>query len=326
MLYPTGVAYSTSYTKEEHKSTFNFLMLLNHRDFPSDADSGVLPKSLLELAEDKTPTVDGVFGISVYEFENIFVDKLSQKIEAVVKNKLKDNKKFNILEFTKQKGNNYIQIKFEYKLDQETDAKGTLSIQYKGITKEKNSKAISINYDIELNGEFHRKQKLHNSSTEFDCYWNFSTEGESKEKKGKKGKLTVALKAANEGKLNLKPSYNTFSLNYNDDPKKPTRIEDNSSLSEKLLAGLKDGILSSLPVVNLVYVFETIYDLFQDDVIDFKSLNELADIINIENLGDLEKKVILPVASVYTYKNVRLMGTGDSAVILFDTTYAPVSK
>lgn len=333
VLYPTGVAYSTSYSSQKHiSSTFNFLMLLNHHDFPSGGDAGVLPKSLLELAEDETPTVNGVFGISLYEFENNYVNKLSQDIGDAVKKSLENSEAINEAELTNKGENLNVQIKFKGELKhegkKEVDLAGNLSINYLGITEVKtkeNKKEISINYDIEVTGEIHKNKNLPSSSLEVDYYWAFSTNEQFKKGKREKGKITIILKASNEGKLAIKPIYDEFSLSYNDDPNAPTRIENNNSTWEKTKGILKDVIISLSPGSMIVYGIKDFFESFSKLKID--DLNNIGEEIKIGNFDDLENKVILPVASVYTYKNVRLIDTDkDSKTILFDVSYAPVSK
>jgi len=299
MLYPTGVAYSTSFSNGKRESSFNFLMLLNNHKFPTEGDAGILPSSLLTYAEDKTATVNGVFGVNRDMFEENYVQKLSGILREEISNKLGEKC------ISKSPNGNFDStIKFEW----HNVNKGELFLNYSGITQGDNND-ISINYDVKVSASLHKEIPVLPWGTA-GADWQVSTEGRH-HKTGYKGSVKVTLRAGSSGKLDLAVTYENFTIGFN--KAEPTFKKEVDEVAVTF-ASVASEILSSLGV-----------DLgIGDQFSGLDDLSTLGKALKIQDLENLENKVILPVASVYTYKNVRLNDSG--TVILFDTSYTPVSK
>ncbi len=304
LFYPSGVAYSTSFSREKRASIFNFLMLLNNHPFPSGGDAGVLPTSLLEYSQDKTPTINGVFGLNLKDFEANYLGKLSKTLRGKLQDRLGGKCKG-----VSAVGSYDSKVKFGW---HNVDG-GILMINYSGITGGADNKGIIINYDVTASASIHKE--IEELIGTVGINWKNSTNGNYRNTNGKKGKLTVTLQAGASGKLDLKVGYQSFELGFDtQDPE------------------YKDGLDEFWDAINraiaaIINVFGEIVD-FGDQLSGLDDLTDLGEALKIENLQNLENKIILPIATVYTYKNVRLLkGASDSdKVILFDTAYAAVSS
>jgi len=311
LFYPTGVKYSTSYSSEQRASTFNFLMLLNKHPFPSGNDSGVLPVSLMEEAQDKTATVNGVFGLNMSEFENNYVPLLSNILYEKIKSKLGDRHKDGSV--------NNKNININYALPNVSS--GKLNIDYQGVYKNADNLGVDIKYKVTSEATIHHEQQVIGGTVGID--WDVSTSGKAHKPQGKEGSLIVTLKAGASGRLELTASYEDFSLGYKtSEPRYESewgRVRAKASDLMQILS----GPLGALEVIQ--NLMEDLRDIGKK----ISELNAIATSLHINNLETLENKVILPVASVYTYKNVRLLGENSSdqnAVLLFDTSYATVAQ
>jgi hypothetical protein len=308
LFYPTGVAYSTSHSREERASTFNFLMLLNNHRFPSGNDSGVLPISLMEYAQDTTATVNGVFGLNMSEFENNYVPLLSKLLYERFKSNLYDKHKSGGV------NNKNINISYAW----HNVSSGKLNVDYQGIYANANNRGVDIKYKITSEATIHHEQREAFGTT-VGIDWDVSTSGNSRDTQGKEGSLIVTLKAGASGKLEFELIYQDFSLGYKTD--KP-RYKDTWDQ-------IWDVVSDVIQVIS--GVFSVIQNQMQDAMDignNFSALNDIATSLHINELEELENKVILPVASVYTYKNVRILGNSSdqNAVLLFDTSYGTVAQ
>lgn len=319
LFYPTGAAYSTSYSNEQRASSFNFLMLLNNHPFSKGNDSGVLPVSLMEHAQDKTATVNGVFGVSMSEFEDVYVPLLSKTLSKKIEAEMASEGKFKSVNFNGTR-NFYIDYGWQ-------DVSGTMNVNYKCVQENGNTGSVDIVYEITSNAKVHQEQPgpfLNIGTIGVD--WSISTSGQETPKgmenvpKGQVGSLIVNLKAGATGKLELKANYaNPMHLGF--DSKEPAYRKKSDRDWVKAAEYLK----WISPILGLI---DTIIDSVTDIVNPLSDIDDFGKALNIQGLENLENKVILPVASVYTYKNVRILGNSldQNAVLLFDTSYGPVSQ
>lgn len=297
LFYPSGVTYSTSHSTEKRASTFNFLMLLNNHAYPSGADAGVLPHSLMSYAQDTTSTVNGAFGLNISEFEENYVNKLSPILKDRIRMKM---------------GSRYhsgdvrgkdIEIRFG-------NGRNAMYLQYRGIEADSNGKGANIVYGVMVEALVHQEIRELIGTVGVD--WPVSTNGRERNRHGHEGKLVVSLKAGASGKLELKVNNkDKFKLGFDTD--KP------------IYKGEWDGFWDALnkAIGKFIEVISNLEINIGKDLNDLSELDNLAEDLNIDNLQNLENKVILPISSVYTYKNVRLLESNDEAnrVLLFDTSY-----
>lgn len=314
LFQPTGIAYSSNSSKEANASSFNFLMLLEHHAFPSGQDAGILPHSLLEQTQDKTATVDAGFGLSRSKFERIYVKKISDSLKNKIATSLGEKCKN-----ASQDGYD-CDIRFAWEISDKKDAemniKGNLKVIFSGITLNQQG-GVDMNYitkvvDCTLHQEIPQKTLFYKS---VGVDWPCSTSGKERAeegKEGKEGKLTITLKADAKGKFAVQPNNDKLRLGFDTfEPKYKDRIGD------KISNALTDAW-------NLAFnTTEFINDLFNKSAI-FDEMNALEKALDIKSFKPLENKVILPVSSVYTYKNVRL--DKSKTVVLFDASYAPITE
>lgn len=312
LFYPTEVAYSTSYSNKKRASTFNFLMLFNNNSHPNSGDAGVLPTSLMEYAQDKTATVSGVFGLDQRQFVDNYIPLLSQVLHDKIRSNMGD----------KYDGTGYVaSVGFEigFKWD---DVKGNMRFHYDDIYPNATS-GVDIKYKIKVNAKVHQEKKEIIGTLGVD--WDVSTSGcaipsffesfmhDKKPPIGHEGILNLNLKAGANGKLELKVNNykDKFELGFD------TYLPTYSSTLDKLWDGL--NALTGI-YLELMHGIKTDIGNSLDNLADIDSIG---DSINIQNLENLERKVILPVSSRYMYKNILLCEnhSDDNATLLFDTSY-----
>ncbi|WP_108869115.1 hypothetical protein [Aquimarina aquimarini] len=306
LFYPTGVAYSTNYSEQKRASTFNFLMLLNNHSFPTGGDAGILPTSLMEYAVDKSGTINGVFGMNKTDFEKNYINLLSN----VLKNKIKSSMGSKC-KSASVNGRDDIHFNFGWHNVKE----GSIDIEYDGIRKSNDNKYVDIIYKVKSKARVHQEIKQLFGTVGVD--WSISTKGRYRKSNGHDGLLIVSLKAGTSGKLELKVNYETeFKLGFD------TEEPNYKGALDKFWDGL-NKILSDFAKV----MFNIQTDIGKD-LSNLSNIDNIGDSLNISNLQNLENKIILPVSSVYTYKNVRLLDNGpaNDPVLLFDTSYGVVSQ
>ena len=323
LFYPTGVAYSTSYSSVERASTFNFLMLLDNHAFPSGNDSGVLPTSMMEYAQDKTSTINGVFGLSVSEFEDVYISSLSEALSKQMYANSTDKTKFDSINFY----NSGRDFGLHFKGD---DVSGTVDVKYQGLKGNNSENGVDIVYEITSKAKAHQELDgpgigpVHIGTVGVD--WSLSTSGQETPDdmedvpKGKVGSLTIGIKAGATGKLELINSCSEMVLGF-DDKEPEYRKESDAKL------------MKAFEIAKLFIPIVAIIDLATDFLTSAINpmdgdLKDFVDLLNIQKLGELENKIIMPISSVYAYKNVRLFGNDSSTdeLLLFDTSYAPVAQ
>jgi hypothetical protein len=323
LFYPTGVAYSTSHSREQRASTFNFLMLLNNHSFPSGNDSGVLPVSLMEHAQDTTATVNGVFGLNISEFENNYIPLLSNSLNEKMITKTAEIEGFNL------KSSGFDEDKKNFYIDYSSgDLSGKININYKGVQESSNQNSVDVVYEITSQATVHQELPgpLHIGTIGVD--WFLSTSGDqtpdgmkdNKVPRGQIGSLIIQLKVGASGKLELGANYaQQMILGF--DSKEPTYRKE----SDKDWMTVFNIVKWISPIIGLI---DTIMDSVTGFMNPLGEIKDFGSILNIQNLENLENKIILPVASVYTYKNVRLSGNSSdqNAVLLFDTSYGTVAQ
>jgi len=302
LFYPTGVAYSTSYSKEKRNSTFNFLMLLNNNPFPSGGDAGTLPVSLMEGAQDKTATVNGVFGLNLREFSDNYIPQLSKQlcenIELNMKEKCKSTSLYN----------KNMTVRFGWH-----NVAGDIDIEYRGIKNKRENNGVDIEYAVTAKAEVHKEIEAALGTVGAD--WKLSTTGVARNSEGVNGTLIVTLKAGATGKLELKVNYrDRFKLGF--ETQEPTYKDKND----------RDWANANKYIGDVIATLTSIETDIGKGFDDLDSINNIGAALNIEELGNFERRVILPVASVYTYKNVRVHDIGSNEVLLFDTSYGAISN
>lgn len=323
LFYPSGVAYSTSHSKEARASTFNFLMLLNNNPFPSGNDAGVLPTSLMEYAQDTTATVNGVFGLSLSEFEDVYIPLLSRNIKEKIQAKMIEKNKLKSSDFS-NKRDFYI----NYGWDTESGPlSGTLNVKHKCIRQSNSKNGVEIVYELTSSAKVRQSTKRFGFNVDVD--WSLSTSGQEtpdgvkdkdKVKRGKAGSLIIGIKAGATGKLELAVDSEEMILGF-DDKKGKLANEDNKYWIAPL------DVLKWLS--PLLFIIDAITEIFKKAMNPLKEIKDFGNLLDIQSLENLENKVILPVASVYTYKNVRLLSrdsNDNNNVLLFDTSYGSVAK
>lgn len=301
MFYPTGVSYSSSFSNQDRASSFNFLMLTNHHPFPTSGDSGILPTALMERSIDKTATVNAMFGINKQEFESVFIPELTK---ALAKR----------LRVGSQVGSAAGAKSFSVPLSGHNIKNGKLSAGYTGITQENNGKGIAISYEINAEATVHQEIKEIIGTVGVD--WLCSTKGRSKGTHGHSGTLKIILQAGAGGRLQLTPSYETpLAMGFDTD--KPIYKDGLDEIWNNLNKFIHDFL-------KVLFFIET--DIGQG-LGDLSRIDNLANTIRIDQLENLNKRVILPVSSVYMFKNVQLLSKAASSddVILFDASYGVVS-
>lgn len=305
LLYPAKASFSTSYSSKNRASALNFLMLLKGHKFPSNG--GKLPRSLMEDARDTTAAVSGVFGLSLHEFESTYtsllLDTLCKRIKENMGSKCKSI----------QVNGKDINIEFGW-----PDVKdGKLDLIFTGSRNSADNDGVDIlRYRIKASACAHEEiaglGNLVGLEDTTGVDWNVSTDGRIRYT-GKEGSLTVKLKAGTRGKLEITLNYSNFRLGFGKVAYKSATDEAWNVASEA--AG---------SLLNMVGIATDI----GKGLDDLRGIESIGDTLNIQNIESLERRVILPVASVYTYKNVRLAkgsSSSDSA-LLFDVAYAPFTQ
>jgi len=304
MFYPTGVTYSSSFSTEERKSTFNFCMLLDMHPFPGGNDAGNLPKSLMTYAQDATTTVNGVFGLDRGEFEKTYIPNLSR----ILCDKLNNNS-MPIFSGGSVSGKN-IRVNIGGGLK-----KARMSFMYSGIKSAPDNKGLDINYTIRANGLKH--QEIKEILGTVGVEWPVSTAGNKHNTRGQDGLLSIKMRVGASGKLELTPRM-ARKLSFGIDTDKPIYKDGFDSFWDSL----------NKAVQAFVKILTTLDVEIGKDLSSLSSLDKIGQALNINNLSNMERRVVLPISNVYTYKNVRLYNNGDSSndSILFDTSYAIVSE
>jgi hypothetical protein len=305
LFYPTGVAYSTSFSKEQRASTFNFLMLLNNHTFPNGNDAGVLPSSLMERAIDTTETVNGVFGLDLREFEENYISLLSHLLHEKIKDNLGDS-------YRSSRVNNK-DISLEFWLH---NVSGRMDLAYQGIRNNNSSNGVDIVYAIRSEASVHQEIEQMFGTVGVD--WDVSTSGKANcAPDGHEGQLLVTLTAGASGKLDLRVNYaQAFKLGFRSStPRYKNGWDEAWDNINKAIASM----LSTLLTIEL--------DIGKN-INNLVHIDNIGQALNIQQLERLDNKVILPVSSVYTYKNVRILSdsTNQNSILLFDTSYGTVAQ
>jgi hypothetical protein len=327
ILYPTGVKYSTSYSsqkdekKRDRASAFNFLMLLNNHPFPSTQDAGVLPHSIIEYAQDKTATVNAVFGINYRDFEENYIKKipgiLAPQIEEMLNERLRDpcNFRASNMDIKGSFSNSNVPTGKE---DKTASYKGNLKFIYEHL--EDSDRGISLIYRVECDGKIYVTDRdsyfgIGGEAGSITMRWPFSTHGHAKNTKGRPGQFKIWLGADTNGKLKMEPKYESH-------------IKVGLDTEEGVIDSAS-GTYKNIPGLNLfMWLINMLLDtIFQNEISNalkaLDSIEGLDDQIGLVNLTQMEKRVVLPVSTSYLYKNLRLFNAGnpDNEVLLLDATY-----
>lgn len=327
LFYPTGVAYSTSHSRIKRASTFNFLMMLNKHAFPDSNDSGVLPQSLMEKIKDTTSTVDGCFAIDLDEFkENYISTKGKHSLTKAILEKLKSS--------TAHKSDKIETYGFKLNFTRKNIKNGRLSIKFASIeNNEENGISIIYETSARLTQHIEKEKEFLGSKKPLGMFktgtvgidWDLSTDGSEKPNKnsptGENGKFIVSIKPDSYGKLKLHTANIPFRLGFStSEPHYKNKLDKNWDA-----------------IASLSTIFSSIFGDIEKAVEDFLStgineeqIKKIETLVGINDLGKFENKIILPVSSVYTYKNVRILNNSYSSdekqnLLLFDTSYAPVA-
>jgi hypothetical protein len=293
-------------------------MLLNNHPFPSGNDSGVLPVSLMKHAQDKTATVNGVFGLNMSEFENTYIPLLSNSLSEKIRKNLTTDQKVKLTNsgFHKERS-----LFFEYSRE---GSSCKLNINYVGIQESQDRRGVDISYEITSSAKAY--QELHGPLHigNIDADWDLSTsgnqvpDGAKNVRAGQVGSVIITLKAGASGNLEIATNHTDPILGF--DSQKPKIRNKANEYLLKFFDIFKWFVL-------IVGVADELSDLISPNKVGISGI-DFGNILNIEDIGKLENRVILPVASVYTYKNIRILGktTDPDSVLLFDTSYGTVAQ
>jgi len=315
LLQPTGASYSTSFSNIKRATAFNFLMLLNNHSFPTGNSTGVLDKSLIEKVEDTTKTVHGVFGVDFIQFKENFIPQLTDGIKNDFYESLR--KKWGSTTFKRKTQIN----------EDTTSIKLTPSIGSYPTIKQSRIDGVgvlTIKYPITANGNVHKEVEtfgikdpitgLEVSTGTIGMDWELSTSGEHKLQHniGKKGSIEVVIKPSSKGKFEYSISYLPPTIGA---IKEKPETEDGF---DKYVKRFMDSVDSIMKFIGSSKLFDT-------DSINF-DVNSITSTLDLDEIANLNNKIILPVSQTYTYKNIRLLNGSQSEndAVLFDISYAPI--
>lgn len=310
LLQPTTATYSTSFSTEERSNAFNFLMQVNQHPLPTDQRRGVLPKSLIEDALDKSPTVNGVMGINYQVFMSKYVDEvLTPQIAEAFGKSLR-----NVFV-----GFAYSKSDLTYKLAKDGFSASFYLTNRKITEGTAEKRGILISWDIEIKGSLHKEVEkkvfgIFDAGT-IGMDQRFSTSGAFKlnEHASKKGKLSILVSASTQGQLMAESFYEKPFIAKDTEMPEYTHPGD---IVKDILLGIVNGLTMSIlaPILLLKEM-----DFAKN--IDDKTMDNF----RLDDLGELNTKVILPGSNVFTFKTLRLLTKRQDAqdAILFDIAYAP---
>ncbi|WP_421800264.1 hypothetical protein [Haliscomenobacter sp.] len=312
LLQPTTATYSTSFSTEERSNAFNFLMQVDNHALPIDQRRGMLPKSLIEDALDKSPTVNGVMGINYQMFMTKYVDEvLTPQIAEAFGKSLRSI-------FV---GFSYNRTDLTYKVAKDGFS-ANFYLNNRKITEGTTEKrGILISWDIEIKGSLHKEVEkkilgfIDVGTIGMDQ--RFSTSGAFKlnEHSSKKGKLSILVSASTQGQLMAESFYEKPFIAK--DTEMPEYTNPGDVVKDILL-----GIIDALSM-NILAPFLLMKEMDFAKNIDDKTMDNF----RLDDLGELNTKVILPGSNVFTFKTLRLLTRkqDDQDAILFDIAYAPES-
>lgn len=315
LLQPTTATYSTSFSTEERSTAFNFLMQVDQHELPKDQRRGVLPKSLIEDALDKSPTVNGVMGINYEIFVEQYVNQvLTPKIADKIEQTLRQTFQGCGLSRSAPSSNGDINCHIN---------RGDLSMDFKlcgrKITEGTGEKkGIAIVWDIEIRGNVHKeveKTLLGFGLGTIGMDQRFSTSGpyELHNHPGRKGRLAILVSASTQGKLLLEAYFDKPFIGK--DTPVPTYTHPEDVIKDILLSIAKAFTLDILSIIEMM----------KGNAFDVNIKDEDLNKLRIDDLSDVSDRVILPGSNVFTFKTLRLLTKRQDAqdAILFDIAYAP---
>lgn len=315
LLQPTTATYSTSFSTEERSNAFNFLMQVDQHALPNDQRRGVLPKSLIEDALDKSPTVNGVMAINYEIFLTQYIDRiLTPKIAEKIEQTLRQTFQGCGLSRNNPTANGDIYCHIN---------KGDLSMDFKlcgrKITEGTGEKkGIAIIWDIEIYGNVHKeveKKLLGIGLGTIGMDQRFSTNGphEVHNHPGRKGRLAILVSASTQGKLLVEAYFDKPFIGKDTPVPTYTHPED----------VIKDILLSI--VQAFTFDILSMIEMMKGNVFDLNIKDEDFNKLRIEDLSDVSDRIILPGSNVFTFKTLRLLTKKQDAqdAILFDIAYAP---
>lgn len=317
LLQPTTATYSTTHSTEERASAFNFLMQVDHHELPKDQRRGVLPKSLIEDALDKSPTVNGVMAIDFNTFKDQYLNQvLTPRIAEKVEQTLRQT--FSGCGISKnivaQSGEikyhlNRAEISMDFKLCNRKISEGN-----------SDKRGIVIAWDIEIQGNSHKEveKKLWGFGLgTIGMDQRFSTNGphELHGHPGRRGHLTILVSASTQGKLLVQAYFDKPFIGR--DTPVPTYTHPEDAFKDILLSIVQ---AFTFDLLNLI-------ELMKGNVFDVNLKDEDFNKLRIEDLSDVSDRIILPGSNVFTFKTLRLLTKkqDDQDAILFDIAYAPES-
>jgi len=310
LLQPTTATYSTSFSTEERSNAFNFLMQVDQHALPNDQRRGILPKSLIEDALDKSPTVNGVMGINYQVFITKYVDEvLTPQIGEAFGKSLRSI-------FV---GFSYSKTDLTYRVAKDGFS-ANFYLNNRKITEGTGEKrGILISWDIEIKGSLHKEveKKLFGfiEVGTIGMDQRFSTSGAFKlnEHASKKGKLSILVSASTQGQLMAESFYDKPFIAK--DTEMPEYTHPGDIVKDILL-----GVLNSF-ATNIMSAILLMKEMDFAKNIDDKTMDNF----RLDDLGEVNNKVILPGSNVFTFKTLRLLNKkqDDQDAVLFDIAYAP---
>ncbi|WP_316818685.1 hypothetical protein [Pedobacter nyackensis] len=298
MLYPTGASFSTSLSKIERASAFNFLLLTENHQFPEIPKGGRIDNSLIEEVLDKSVTASGVIAIDFETFKNTYLNE----IKAAVANAFL--KSFNRLGNVKLLDG--VPPNEDHFIYTGNGVRMNFTLRQTGITNDNNKNYIAINYTIAIAAIVHEEISAAIGTVGVDQKFSTSGRYEINGKKGAEGALVIRLSASEKGKIEIeKPSYTPPLVGRNtEDPEYKHDLD-------RIWLKISD-LFKSISGVEKMYI-----DNFLNNIVD-----TLKD-IDFDALEDFSNKVVLPGSNVYTFKNIRLLNAkqDQSDAVLFDIAY-----
>ncbi len=316
----TTVKYTTSYSrnKGDRYHAFNFLMQTNGHELPKDGRAGVLPQSMIELANDQSATVNGVFGINYEIFKEVYVEK-NLLVELKNRLSLKISSNFQNYEVTRKMLDNH---RMEFGISKENFFLNLIYKNFNIRSGDAEKKGLLLEWDIEVSGKSHRevpKKILGIEIGTIAMYQAFSTNGrfEIEGKKARQGTFSVLISASERGKLFIETSTQTPIVAKETETPQYYNEQDRTKDTLLSVAHLFTGeIVTVLKQIENAKIFH-----IEISEKDFEQLK-------LDDLGELSNKVILPGSNTFAFKTLRLLNGQKDAqdAVLFDITYAPIQK
>lgn len=316
MFQPTSTYFSASYSSRQSKETpvrgqfsaFNFLMMLANRQRPHDQDTGILPQSLVELAQDTSATTDGVFAIDEEVFSQ-YIRFLDDYVASI---------------FAKQEG---VNLNGGFKngkltcthhgthIDDTIDT--TYTVNREPIKNRRDPAGIEVRYTIEI-----KVKVVVNAIVVvklFEKQVDLSTSGQYThdkiKEKGQKGSLTFVVKNGKGGRFDLDHSLVKPKIAFDQD------VEIFSGNVLQVLLKILDFII--MWPLKIVYSImnQIAVDLGIDNIDNTNAMTERLNDLDVLNQTN---RVILPLGKTYAYKNLRHIP--EKRLIAYDISYAPVNE